>query len=134
MNNTLDPLVCWLLRGAQGQQVLPWLQLMEFRHTGRRKDPLGELFTQTNKMAGRGMLTSCSGEQKVVLTVSSASPSVRMWYCIHCLSELAGLASSLGLELSEVVGFHLNFTEERAYGETSLWFVSWLPEDTVLLK
>lgn len=28
------------LRGTQGQQVLPWLQVMESRHTERRKDPL----------------------------------------------------------------------------------------------
>lgn len=77
--------------------MLPWLQVMEPRHPERRKDPSGELFTQTNKLTGRGILMSCSEEWNVVLypvpvhqsecgTVSSTSPSVRMWYCIQCQS------------------------------------------------
>lgn len=47
--------------------MLSWLHVMESRHTKRRKDPSGELYIQTNKVAVRGMLMNYSEEQNVVL-------------------------------------------------------------------
>lgn len=49
------------LRGTQGQQVLPWLQVWRPGILKEERSP------HSNKMPGRRMLMSCSEEQSVVL-------------------------------------------------------------------